>query len=185
MRKIVHCLFSLVMKPVAIAYFFLFLLNHAAAQKIQTIVPKQVTEGTAFQIQYIVTEPSNLISVNPPAFDSLQLVSGPNYYHGNTIIDGKLQPIKNIAYTVVCPKIGKLKINGITANFKNAPEQKSNDVFIIVVAAPNASFKASSSYTDVSLFEPSSKADIDKLISDNLFVKAEVDRTTCYVGEPV
>lgn len=173
------------MKLAAIAYFFFFLLNNVAAQKIQTIVLKQVTQGTAFQIQYVVTEPSNLISVNAPAFDSLQLVSGPNYYNGNATVDGKLQPIKNITYTVVCSKIGKLKINGITANFKNAPEQKANDVFITVVAAPNASFKASSSYTDVSLFEPSSKADIDKLISDNLFVKAEVDRTTCYIGEPV
>src|SRR6476469_4839619 len=79
------------------------------AQRIQTIVPKQaIVVGTAFQVQYIITEPSGMVNMTPPSFDSLQVVSGPNYYKGNATIDGKPQQIQNIAYTLIASKTGSI-----------------------------------------------------------------------------
>jgi hypothetical protein len=156
------------------------------AQRIQTIVPKQViVVGTAFQIQYIITEPSGMVNMTPPSFDSLQVVSGPNYYKGNATIDGKPQPIQNITYTLIASKTGSIKIGSLTAYFKNGIEQKSEQVSIDVSPKPKASYLSASSYTDISLYAPTSAAGIEKLIAENLFIKTEVSKTSCVVGEPL
>jgi hypothetical protein len=156
------------------------------AQRVQTIAPKKpVVMGTAFQVQYVIVDPSDLLSTTPPAFDSFQIVSGPNHYKGTTLIDGKQQPIENITYTLIPSKTGTLVIKGITASFKNGIEQRSEDVPLSVDAPPKASFSVRSSYTDASLYAPKSKADIEKLIRENLFLKVEVSKKECFLGEPV
>jgi hypothetical protein len=54
-----------------------------------------------------------------------------------------------------------------------------------VIQQPKASFRSSSSFTDVSLSAPVQDEGIDQLILQNIFLKAEVSRRTCYEGEPV
>ena len=165
---------------------FICLAFGAVAQKVQTIVPKQpVVTGTAFQVQYIITQPTDLITITAPGFEGFRVVSGPNHYKGNAIINGKLQPIENITYTLVSLDLGEKEIKGIRVSFKNAPEEESNAATIMLIPQPRVSFSARSSYTDVSLYAPSSKADLEKMIADNLFINAEVSRRNCYVGEPV
>ena len=165
---------------------FICLYFGAAAQKVQTIVPKQpVVTGTAFQVQYIITQPADLINISAPGFEGFRVVSGPNHYKGNAVINGKLQPIENITYTLVSLELGEKEIKGIRVSFKNAPEEESNAATIMLIPQPRVSFSARSSYTDVSLYAPSSKADLEKMIADNLFINAAVSRRICYVGEPV
>ena len=165
---------------------FLLITFCGYAQKVITIVPKQqVVVGTAFQVQYVITDPTNLLNIVPPAFDSVKLVSGPNYYKGNTAIDGKEEPIENITYTLVALHTGIVPIKGITAQFKNGTEQKGDDATITVVFPPQASYNVHSSYTDISLYAPTSKADLQKLIDENLFIKVNVSKKECYVGEPI
>ena len=162
------------------------IIGTAAAQKVQTIIPSRpVIEGTAFQIQYVISNPSEVMSVYPPDFDSLQLISGPNHYKGVTVIDGKPQTIHNLAYTVLAKKPGKYSIEGPDITFKNFTHQRGQDVQITVIAAPKASYNTVSSYTDVNLYAPTKKVDYEKLIRENLFVKTEVSKKSCYIGEPV
>lgn len=144
-----------------------------------------VVVGTAFQVQYIITEPSEFVEATTPSFDSCRLISGPNIYKGNAVVDGKLQPIQNIAYTLVPTKVGMVKIGSIKVNFRNLPAGQSAEATVTVVPQPKASFNVRSSYTDAALYAPSSKKDVDKLIDQNLFVKAVVDKKVCYEGEPV
>lgn len=167
----------------ALIFFLSFFCGHS--QKIQTIVPKQVVAGNAFQIQYIIGNPSALAAINSPQFENLQIVSGPNYYKGNSLINGKSEPIENITYTVVPLKTGIIKINAITIQFKNGTEQKSDEIVVSVSSQPKASFNSVSTYTDINLYAPSSKTDLDKLIEANLFIKAEVDKRVCFLGEAI
>ncbi|HWJ91857.1 MAG TPA: BatD family protein, partial [Flavisolibacter sp.] len=168
-----------------LSVIFLFLFFGARAQKIQTIVPTQpVVVGNAFQIQYIIQEPSSLVNLTPPSFDGVQVVSGPNHYKGTTIVDGRSVAIENITYTLVPIKTGFLKINGLTAAFRSGDE-KTDDAIVEVVPQPKASFSTRSSYTEVSLYAPASKTDLEKLIAENLFVRTIVDKTSCFIGEPV
>ncbi|HEX2606070.1 MAG TPA: BatD family protein, partial [Flavisolibacter sp.] len=154
-------------------------------QRIQTILPAQpVVLGTAFQVQYVITDPAEITNINTPDFDSFRLVSGPNYYKGNAMTDGRMQPIENITYTLVPLREGNLRVGGITASFKTS-EEKSKDGIVVVVPPAKASFSARSSYTDISLYAPSSKKDLQKLVDQNLFIKAEVSKKSCFEGEPV
>lgn len=173
------------MKHSAVILLLIFM-KTATAQKVQTIAPtRPVTEGTAFQIQYVISNPSEVMAIYPPDFDSLQLISGPNHYKGVTVIDGKQQPIDNITYTVLARKAGKYSIEGPDITYKNFTHQRGQDVVITVVTAPKASYNTLSSYTDVNLYAPSKKTDYEKLIRDNLFVKTDVSKRTCYVGESI
>ena len=171
-------------KPAAV---FLLLISFLCgkAQKIQTIVPRQVVAGNAFQIQYIITDPSAFLIINTPQFENLQLISGPNYYKGNSFVNGRTQAIENVTYTVVPMKTGTIKIGAVTAKFKNSADEKTDEVIINVIPQPKASFNALSTYTDIHLYAPSSKTDLDKLIDANLFIKTEVDKRICFLGEAI
>jgi len=168
-------------------YFFFFSVSFVfvQAQRIQAIVPSQAVMGNAFQIQYIITDPSDFLDIYAPRFENLQLISGPNYYKGNSVVNGKKQSIENITYTVVPIKTGMIRINAVTARFKNSEEEKSDDVTILVLPQPKASFNALSTYTDINLYAPSTKTDLDKLIEANLFIKTEVDKKICFLGEAI
>ena len=173
------------MKTPALVFVLLFFCYWGQSQKVQAIVPGQVVVGNAFQLQYIIKDPSTFVSITPPQFENLQLVSGPNYYKGSSIVNGKEEQIENITFTVVPIKPGKAKINAIIARFKNNEEQKSDDIILLVLPQPKASFNTTSTYTDINLYAPSSKTDLDKLIDANLFIKTEVDRHVCFLGEAI
>jgi len=173
------------MKKTGIALIFFLSSLYVQAQRIQAIVPSQVVAGNAFQIQYIIIDPSDFLEINAPQFDNLQLISGPNYYKGNSLVNGKKQSIENVTYTVVPTKSGMIRINSVTARFKNNEQEKSDEISIRVLPQPKASFNALSTYTDINLYAPSTKTDLDKLIEENLFVKTEVDKRVCFLGEDI
>ncbi len=156
------------------------------AQRIQTIVPGQpVIVGNAFLVQYIITSPEDLVSIETPGFNHFKLVSGPHEYRGQLMVNGTLLPVKNITYTLVPTGRGAQMISGLVVRFKNKVEQKSSDQWIHVLPAQKASFTARSSFTDASLYVPKSTTDLKQLITGNLFVKTEVSRKECFTGEPV
>jgi hypothetical protein len=156
------------------------------AQQVQLIVPMQpVIVGSAFQVQYVITNPSELLEASQPSFDSCQVISGPNVYRGNAMIDGKLQPIENITYTLQPKTIGVLRIGAITVMYKGGGQVVSSNGGITSVPPPKASFSTSSSYTDATLYAPPKTMDRMQLVDQNLFIKTTVDKRTCYEGEPV
>ncbi len=157
-----------------------------AAQKMQTIVPSSpVVVGTAFQVQYVVLDPADLTGFTPPLFEDFEIVSGPNHYRGNAVLNGRVQPIENITYTLVPRRTGKMVLKGLRAGFKSGIEMNSDDAMIEVVPQPPQSFSAKSSYTDAVLYGPPSGKKIDQVINENLFIRAEVSKKTCYVGEAI
>ncbi|MGZ8536799.1 MAG: BatD family protein [Flavisolibacter sp.] len=156
------------------------------AQKVETIAPTQpIITGTAFLVQYVITEPSLLVNIISPEFEGLQVVSGPNYYKGDAVVDGRIQPIENITYTLVASKNGSVKIPGLTAVFKNGLKFSSMAESIEVILPPQASYLSSSAYTDISLYKTTGKTDIDKLIDENIFIRTDISKKHVFIGEPV
>jgi hypothetical protein len=159
---------------------------YCLAQKVQLIVPGQpVIVGSAFQVQYVVTNPSELLEASQPIFDSCLVISGPNVYRGDAMIDGKMQPIENITYTLQPKTTGVLRIGAITVMYKGGGQVVSSNGGVTAVPPPRASFSTSSSYTDVNLYAPPKAVDRQQLVQENLFIKTTVDKRTCYEGEPV
>ncbi|MGZ3939140.1 MAG: BatD family protein, partial [Flavisolibacter sp.] len=173
------------MKRPVLVLVLLFCFLWVQSQKIQVIVPGQVVVGNAFQLQYIINDPGAFVGITSPQLENLRLVSGPNYYKGTSLVNGKEEQIENITFTVVPLKPGKVRINAITARFKNSEERKSDDIVLTVLPQPKASFNTTSTYTDINLYAPSTKADLDKLINANLFIRTEVDKHVCFLGEAI
>ncbi|MGZ3847494.1 MAG: BatD family protein [Flavisolibacter sp.] len=173
--------------PVILFFLFGFLTaRYGHCQQIQVIVPTQpIVAGTAFQVQYVITHPQEFEQASTPEFDSCQVISGPHVYRGNALVEGRLQPIQNIAYTLVSNRTGLLKIGRLHASFRNLPDAESPDAGVTVIPPPRASFSARSSYTDAKLNTPPSPKDREKLIQDNLFIRAEVNKKICYAGDPL
>src|SRR6476620_9089592 len=95
------------MRKLTLITLFIFLVHALAAQRVRVIVPAEaVVSGNAFQVQYVIEGPETIQNIQPPAFDSLQLVSGPHRYSGTAMVDGKMQPIENIAYTLLSTRTG-------------------------------------------------------------------------------
>lgn len=160
-----------------------FLLN-LSAQQIQTVVPKQaVTVGTAFQLQYVVIDAPSVEVAGKPSFKNFHLVSGPHIYKGRTVINGQPKLVENIVFTLVPQAVGEYPIYGIYV-YAGATTLKAKDATVVVAVQPKQSFNVSSSYTDFSLYG-SSGSNLKKVVEDNLFVTATVDKKTCYEGEPL
>ncbi|MBO9683470.1 MAG: BatD family protein, partial [Flavisolibacter sp.] len=140
------------MKRIAAVFILVLFILYSNAQRIQIIVPKQVVVGNAFQIQYVIDDPSSFETISTPRFDNLQLISGPNYYKGNSSVRGKTQAIENITYTVVPLKAGMVRIAPLIAKFKNGDEETTNEVRLTAIPPPKASFNALSTYTDINLY---------------------------------
>lgn len=173
------------MKKVAAVFILLFFILHGYAQKVQVIVPGKVVAGNAFQIQYVIDDLSSFETIGTPRLENLQLISGPNYYKGNSSVNGRTRAIQNITYTVVPLKAGAVIIAPVKARFKNGDEETTNEVRLAAIPQPKASSNALSTYTDINLYAPSSKTDLDKLIEANLFIKAEVNKRVCFSGEAI
>ena len=168
---------------------FLFLLtglHHLSAQKLQTITPgSPVVIGTAFQVQYVLTDLPPASTVQPPSFEGFTVVSGPHSYKGTTTVDGRPRSIENITYTLVPNRVGTLPVGGISLRLRNGSEERSADASVQVIDKQAASYQSRSSYTDVNLYAPGEKSDVEQLIRENLFVRAVASRTSCFVGEPI
>jgi len=155
-----------------------------SAQQIQTVVPKQaVTVGTAFQIQYIVLDAFSVEVEDKPSFKNFDLVSGPHIYKGKTTVNGTPKSIENIVYTLVPQTIGEHKIKGIEVKV-GATKMKAGDATVVVTAQAGRSANPAKGNSNVSLYS-TSRTNLEKIIDDNLFVTATVDKKHCYEGEPV
>ena len=143
-----------------------------------------VVVGNAFQVQYILTSPAGFQQIAAPVSGKLQLVSGPNQYKGEMMVNGQLQPILNITFTFIATAAGKITLPRTTASYHDR-QVSAPGAMITAIPPPKASYNAQSSYTDAALYAPASAVDLEKLVKENLFVRAEADRTTTYPGEPV
>jgi hypothetical protein len=143
----------------------------------RTVVPKDaVVVGDAFQVQYIVVDkPAE--TFRPPAFTHFRLVSGPAVYKGTVDGTGSLV---NMVFTLEAIRPGRYVIRGGTL-FSGDKTLRSNDAEVQVLSVEEAANRkeAANEY----FLRPGE--DPGRKIRENLFVKVQVDKRTCYVGEPV
>jgi hypothetical protein len=147
--------------------------------------PTPVVAGTAFQVQYVIRDPAGYVSASTPVFDSCKVVSGPHFYKGTTSANGKTEPILNITYTLIANAQGTIDLGRLVVHYKDGSDKISSEGRVLIIPPPHASFTSQSSFTDLSLYAPKNPSDLQKLISENLFVKATVDKPVVYEGEPV
>lgn len=177
----------------------LLLVNTSFAQSFITKASSSsIGKNDVVQIEYIAEN----VSVDQfvlPNFNKFTVVSGPNLSSSTTQIGSTIKQQTTYSIMLQPTVAGTFIIPGATALINNKP-QRSNGVTIAVknvdhVAGANPPAQASppSSLFDQLPFEEQMPANqylkkgekaIDK-IRDNIIVKLEVNKHTCYVGEPL
>lgn len=151
-----------------------------------TVVPlAPVVAGSSFQVQYIIEGAETVENFKHPVFENFRLVTGPNIYTGTTTSLNKLIKVRNIIFTLEATMPGKFSIPGTTV-LLNGKLYKSKDAFIKIISTQEAAriFKLERDKSISNYFLRPGE-DPYKKIKENLFVKVQVDKKSCFAGEPV
>jgi hypothetical protein len=120
---------------------------------------RTVVEGSTFTIKFELRNGRGS-NFRAPDFGSLQVLSGPNTSTSTTIINGQVSSSYSMSYTLMASKKGVYTIGPASINV-GRDVLRSNSLRVKVVEGTQASGE------------------------EDLFVRAELDRDTAYVGQQV
>ena len=155
-----------------LSLFVVFHFFHANAQvNFKALVPQHpIAPGESFQVQYIIENAEKVSDFSPPPFQGFRVVSGPHMYSG----DGPVAQ-KNLVFTLAAIREGNFKIPGASC-LADGKFEKSNEVTVRVISQKEMD--------ETSYFLKQGEDPFQK-IRENLFLKLTVDKSTCFVGEPL
>jgi BatD DUF11 like domain len=159
--------------------------NTAAQISFTTVVPQQpVVQGESFRVQYVIENAENITGFVPPFFRNFTYITGPDIYSG--AVSSKTRPLKNYAVTVSARSTGKFIIPGATATIDGL-QITSNNAIVTVISKAEALqlLKHNSEYAGYDGYHLKPGEDPYEKIKKNLFLKLLVDRTTCFIGQPI
>lgn len=174
------------MKKIIAILFFTCLAAFAIAQvSFKTIVPlTPIVVGEAFQVQYVLDDSEGAGSFITPIFKGFKTVAGPYIYPGKTRLANNDRISKNYVFTLIALNPGKLIVPG-TFIVVNGKQVKSNDNYIEVISKEVAMNRFEKEMIMSSDYYLKPGEDVQQKIKQNLFMKVQVDKKTCFVGEAV
>jgi hypothetical protein len=203
MNKLVHAAITSVVFKFILSLFFALPFSYSFAQvKFSAAASsKTVGKNDYLQIQFTIENASNVEGVAPPAFKNFTIISGPNQQSSITNINGNIKHSISIGYILKPISTGTFTIASAVAKV-DGKEYRSNalkvEVNSSVASNKSSANSASSPYGSITLDFPSEPAthqfddyilrkgeNVAEKIKKNLFVKIDVNKTSCYVGEPV
>ncbi|HSV11909.1 MAG TPA: BatD family protein [Hanamia sp.] len=194
------------LKKITASFVFLaaifFVQTSFAQVKFSVVCPdRKIGKNDLLQIQFKVEGASNVDNITPPSFNNFTIVSGPNQQRSVTNINGKISQSVSIGFSLQPVSTGKFKIGSATA-VADGNNYKTNPIFIEVVAGSvvqqNNSNQNSSPLPNLNFDFPPAPVthqfddyilkpgeNVAGKVKKNIFLKLEVDKKSCYVGEPV
>jgi hypothetical protein len=180
-------------------WFLLLLLSvrpgYAQAKFVTQLSENEIGKNDYVEVQFVVQNASSVESITPPAFTGFKVVSGPMQQSGMSVVNGAVSKSEGISYVLKPNAPGTYTIAGASALVDGKP-MRSNSVRVVV----NNSTSTHPSTPANPLFgfnAPEEEPVVDEEfalrknesaaahIKDNLFVKLDVSKTTCYTGEPI
>lgn len=113
----------------------------------------------------------------PPAFNGLQVVSGPNQSQFTQYVNGKMSQSFTLSYMLVASKAGNYSISPATIEV-NGQKIQSNTLNIKVVSSGSQAAQGRGAASAAGTVDDE-KVDM----GNNLFIKASVDKSNTYKGE--
>lgn len=163
---------------------------------------REIGRSEYLQIEFAVENAKQIDQLNPPDFPGFQVVKGPIQSSGMSISNGNTSQYMAVSFVLQPSRTGKFTIQGATAII-DGKQMKSNTVSVTVnnsASSGSANNNNNNSPFPQSLFaDPFAgrSTDVEReyvlrpgenvkdKIHKNLFVKVQVDKTNCYVGEPI
>lgn len=134
-----------------------------------------VAEGEPFEVSFTFqgNDISSLNNFVPPNFGGLKPMSGPNQSTSMQIINGNVSASRTFSYILVASSVGKFTIGSASIDYKG--EKLKTDPIQISVIKGSPRQKEEKQNAEVNTRE----------ISENLFIRAVVDKNKAYIGEQV
>jgi len=155
---------------------------------------KEIGRNDYVQVEFVVENAQQIEHLAHPAFQDFHIVQGPIQSSGMSVVNGTMSQYKALSFVLQPLKTGKFTIPGATATI-DGKQMRSNPVIIVVNA--NGSSNNPNNSPPVSLRAWPGEPEVDReyflkpgenaaeKIRKNLFVKVDVSKTNCYVGEPI
>lgn len=184
-----------ILRCTSLLIFAIFLSGLAFAQvKFSTVINDKQPEISGYvQVEYTVENAQSIRGIAPPSFRNFRVIQGPVQSTGMSYMNGVLSHSKSVSLILQPLAIGKLLVPGATA-FIDGKMMRSEGVLIEV---RNVGSRGNSAPQSVAPLWPETERRVDEeyvlrpgesvveKIKDNLLVKAVVNKTTCYLGEPI
>ncbi|PWT70200.1 MAG: hypothetical protein C5B59_21085 [Bacteroidetes bacterium] len=167
-----------------------------AQVKFTTVISsKEIGRNDLVQVEFVVENAQQIEHLVPPNFSEFQVVQGPIQSSGMSVVNGSMTQYKALSFILQPVKAGKFTIPGATA-MVDGKLMHSNRVAIDVSKASSVTPIPNTQPTARSIW-PGEQEDVDReyfikpnedineKIRKNLFVKVDVSKTDCYVGEPI
>jgi hypothetical protein len=146
----------------------------------ETIAPERpVVVGESFVVQYLV-DASQINGFEIPSFYPFRAVEGPTEYP----VKNQQRGVKNLVYTLTAITSGHFTLPRAVGQYKGR-DVYSRAIAIDVLSSADAEQieKLSLSNQKGPALKPGQNA--EAFVKDNVFIKAEISRQQCYVGQPV
>ena len=143
--------------------------------------PPTVVIGDAFQIQYVLEGGEANAVIQAPVFTGFRVTSGLNIYPGKK----GLLSLNNYVYSLEAIRTGKLVIQGASITSGNAVYH-SNPVTVEVISKEEAAMRMNRNGESLRYdYLLRQGEDPYRKIRENLFVKVQLDKSRCLVGEAI
>jgi hypothetical protein len=134
------------------------------------------------QVQYLVENTGRVSQFLPPEFRSFDIVEGPDHEAGVSVVNGISKQYVSFSYLLKPNKEGRLFIPSATVKI-------DGKVFRTRIVAVEVSSGLIPGLSEGESFAPELLINRNETVAEklrgNLFVRLEVDKTTCFEGEPV
>src|ERR1035437_270330 len=185
------------------AIFFTFLFSFSFAQVKFSAVANDRTIGKNdyLQVQFPIENAANVESITPPSFKNFAVVSGPNHQSSMSNVNGNIKQSLSVGFVLQPLATGNFTISSATAK-ADRKEYHSNPLTIRVTnstssnrAGGNSLLSPFGNITPDFPTEPVTHQfddyilqkgeNVAEKIKRNLFIKIDVSKKSCYVGEPI
>lgn len=169
--------------------------------KMLTIVSeKQPDLAEYFQVAYTIENAKSVEQINPPSFKSFRIIQGPSQSTEMSYVNGVMSQSKSLTYILQATGPGKQRIPGasalvdgkmmqseeVTIDVKNTGKKSSSGSNPPIKPFPGMGHGFMEMEPEVDeeyVLRPGES--FQQKVKNNLFVKTDVNKTTCFEGEPI
>jgi len=185
-------------------FLLLFLLagycTHAQVKFTASISPAEIGKDEYAQLKLVVENANEVQQIVPPDLKKFNIISGPNQESGMTMINGVVKRYIALNFIIKPKTTGVFTIPPALTK-ADGGDYKSNSVTVKVTATATGNSPGTNAFTSPfsgmdPFAEPAPRLNykdyilskgekpVDK-IKKNMFMRVEVDKQTCFVGEPL
>jgi hypothetical protein len=153
---------------------------------------KEIGRNDYVQIKYLVENARQIDYLTEPSFRDFRIIQGPVESSGMSIVNGIVSQNKSLLFVLQPLKTGKFIIPAARA-LVDGKQMHSNS--LIIAVTPGGSGNTNPLLAPQPAWPEAGQPDMDYIlrpgeninekIRKNLFIKVQVSKTTCFVGEPI